>query len=239
LRASTSVGNSGWLTPAACRQGVLSEGKNGSPAHLNDRFPTDRCLWIQKDQYGNSGFSGRTRMPSVAWSPMASELRENTVAKLEKGDFNSPSDDCQGPQQGSSIRGFAWRVVRCPGRTAIKLVTGVRQDSTFLEVTAASSPLVFSFDHRVCQGLCGSQKEDPSGLLSRCGVMKRVVPIPQLPGSPSGICAAEQESEWVDRCSDRIANRLCTHVRSVGGRFLDSVAVLHMPCMRGRCQQQG
>jgi len=51
----------------------------------------------------SSGFQGRNRKCQICrLGPIGSDAREHR-RELERGDFKSPPDDCQGPQQGSSI----------------------------------------------------------------------------------------------------------------------------------------
>jgi len=167
------------------------------------------------------------------WQSDAREHRR----EFRKGDFTKPSDDCQGLSRGPPLRGFAWRVIEVQG-DGIKARYGVSGTNQYLlGKYCRSSPLVFSFTTPRCQGLCGSQKSS-SGLWSNAELAWFVpsqAPWSQVQGS------APAEQEAVVRIVGRrsIANRLCHHVRSVGGRVLDPLAFSMALQMRGRCSSKG
>jgi len=151
-------------------------------------------------------------MPDLSLRSDAADRAGEHRRELERG-FTAPQMIVKA-SAGVLHPRVAWACIECQG-DGIKPRYGksVGTKSVPLGSTAAAARGVF-----IRPALPGAMRVRPEEDPQACGPMrslKRVVPS-QLPGPRSGICALSRSR--VDRCSDRIANRLSPCPVQVGGR---------------------
>jgi len=199
------------LPPRRC----CFRGKNGSPAHLIDRY--QQTVPMDQKPAMHSGFQRRTEMQHLGrLGPMAACAR--TPSRIRKGFPQSPQMMCQGLSRGvlhpeGSCGG---RVLRVPGRTASSSLRECGKISTFWEVLPQQPVGCFHSTPR-CQGIAGRQKKISGPCVD--AELSVVVAILSSRGPGQGSAQAAQEGcrSSASRSHPRTASG--HHVRSQCGPF--------------------